>query len=703
MERGRPPRDPRGAAAVLLATIATMLSLGAFGPMLAPPIASGPLLWLPGLVGIAMAGIAWLRWPGWTVPVAGIGTFVLAAPSLGSPGLGWSPVGLYELWAQAVPEAQAATRPAEITEPIAALVAAIVALLVVIAAGFAHARMGLWAAVPALGLWAVPLASGLEPPVLVLLASLVVVLLVVAVGSRAELTVTSTVGALGVSVLAVSFAFVAGPSLVTAQPLALPVVDFGGSEPRAMSRDLDLRDAVSSESGSLALSYTSDDGAMDVLRLFTAEEFDGAAWSSEVSESDLSQPVGAGDSIWSDRAVADDSGASVTITVEQMVESRLPIVPAPSVLRSNVRAFYHWGPDELATYSATGASSGVSYSLEVFDAPISSEALWEAPAFDSASVPFTTIVVPEGVDDAALAAAVDAALASEGADPTSPYSAAVAFQNWLRDIDEFTYDDSVALAEDDAVAAFLEARRGYCTHFATTMAMMARSIGIPARLGVGFQGGMAVARGEYEVAWSEAHAWPELYFEGFGWVRFEPTPAVHTGLAPEYARDASSEEPTASPSPSAVPSTSPSAASEPTPSPSLDTSGEEVRTVVADAWSAWWWAVLLGLLAIGGAGVCAVRRASRVPSGAVAAWAWLMRGLPADVRPPANLPIRRARDAVVERSADAGRPLSPRMVRLLGALADAAEHEAFAPSDTEAPAVDAGGIATELLEELRAR
>jgi hypothetical protein len=87
-----------------------------------------------------------------------------------------------------------------------------------------------------------------------------------------------------------------------------------------------------------------------------------------------------------------------------------------------------------------------------------------------------------------------------------------------------------------AIAAFLDTRRGYCVHFASTMAVMARQLGIPARVAVGFTAGTRDAKGRYVVGLHDAHSWPELYFEGVGWVAFEPTPGSRTGSPPPWAR-----------------------------------------------------------------------------------------------------------------------------------------------------------------------
>ena len=112
----------------------------------------------------------------------------------------------------------------------------------------------------------------------------------------------------------------------------------------------------------------------------------------------------------------------------------------------------------------------------------------------------------------------------------------VALQNWFRT--EFAYDLSVQAGNsDDAVRQFLRIRRGYCEQFSATFAAMARSLGIPARVAIGFTPGELRDDGLYHVYDRHAHAWPEVWFDGFGWVSFEPTPGrgepgaeSHTGV-----------------------------------------------------------------------------------------------------------------------------------------------------------------------------
>ncbi|MFA5801578.1 MAG: DUF3488 and transglutaminase-like domain-containing protein [Thermoleophilia bacterium] len=106
------------------------------------------------------------------------------------------------------------------------------------------------------------------------------------------------------------------------------------------------------------------------------------------------------------------------------------------------------------------------------------------------------------------------------------YDKVLAIERYLKQ--NYTYDLGVApQTEDmDAVAYFLfEEKAGYCEHFSSSMAVMARSIGIPARVVTGYSGGdYNPFTGLWEIRQSNAHAWVEVYFGGAGWAPFDPTP-----------------------------------------------------------------------------------------------------------------------------------------------------------------------------------
>lgn len=134
---------------------------------------------------------------------------------------------------------------------------------------------------------------------------------------------------------------------------------------------------------------------------------------------------------------------------------------------------------------------------------------------------------------------------------------ALAIQRFLRS-DAFTYTlEAPNSMGSDAISSFLlQERAGYCIHFAAAMMTMARVEGIDARMAVGFVPGERQEDGSYQVTSHDAHAWPELYLDGLGWVAFEPTPAYQGD--PEYV-DPSAMQPTATPSPSPTPTAAPTA------------------------------------------------------------------------------------------------------------------------------------------------
>jgi hypothetical protein len=106
-----------------------------------------------------------------------------------------------------------------------------------------------------------------------------------------------------------------------------------------------------------------------------------------------------------------------------------------------------------------------------------------------------------------------------------PYQQAMALQDFLRN--NYTYDEAAPAGHsDDHLRYFLfRSKIGYCEQFAGAFAAMARSIGLPARVAVGFTPGTYdQAYDIFHVTTKEAHAWPEVHINGMGWVAFEPTP-----------------------------------------------------------------------------------------------------------------------------------------------------------------------------------
>jgi transglutaminase-like putative cysteine protease len=158
----------------------------------------------------------------------------------------------------------------------------------------------------------------------------------------------------------------------------------------------------------------------------------------------------------------------------------------------------------------------------------------------------------------------DAVVEAKGA--ATPFEKALAIQDYLRS-DEFRYSlDVPALsAGDNQLRRFLtQVRAGYCEQFAIAMAMMARQVGVPSRVAVGFTPGEVVDNTYLQVTTHDAHAWPELWFPEAGWVPFEPTPRADgtvaippyttpAGRVPDSQEGATGQPDTSTPNPSTNP------------------------------------------------------------------------------------------------------------------------------------------------------
>lgn len=140
------------------------------------------------------------------------------------------------------------------------------------------------------------------------------------------------------------------------------------------------------------------------------------------------------------------------------------------------------------------------------------------------------VQLPEGMRDQ-LAPYIEEAIG----ELTNAHEQAAAMQAWFRSTGGFSYSlEREPGTSTSHLIDFLDNRIGYCEQFAATMAIMARAIGIPARVAVGFTPGELQDDGSRIVRAHDSHAWPELFFDGIGWVRFEPTPATRTDAAPAW-------------------------------------------------------------------------------------------------------------------------------------------------------------------------
>jgi transglutaminase-like putative cysteine protease len=123
----------------------------------------------------------------------------------------------------------------------------------------------------------------------------------------------------------------------------------------------------------------------------------------------------------------------------------------------------------------------------------------------------------------------------------TPYAAAVALMTFFRKTGGFVYTNRPPpLGATAPLVDFVtRTRAGYCQHFAGAMALMLRYLGVPARVAVGFSSGTYDPKaGVWRVTDHDAHAWVEVWFRGYGWLPFDPTPAARPGrgqLSAPYA------------------------------------------------------------------------------------------------------------------------------------------------------------------------
>ena len=195
------------------------------------------------------------------------------------------------------------------------------------------------------------------------------------------------------------------------------------------------------------------------------------------------------------------------------------------------------------------------------------------------------------------------------ADAETVYDKARALELRLRTIE---YNDAIEAPppERDPVEYFLyDIRQGYCDYYATSMAVMLRSVGIPARVVSGYAEGSYIQEGEYQgfgyyfITERDAHTWVEVFFPEYGWIEFEPT-AGETQLNRPRGNEATSQEFPSYPQPGAD-----SASSNPLQEEMFDPMDEpgvfgdefsfgEEASALAHSW--WLWALVTPLaLAVG--------------------------------------------------------------------------------------------------------
>ncbi|NEM91533.1 transglutaminaseTgpA domain-containing protein [Galbitalea soli] len=309
----------------------------------------------------------------------------------------------------------------------------------------------------------------------------------------------------------------------------------------------------------VALTYTTNVPDGQYLRLTTLDRFQGTSW---VPVTAVKRPghgvatIGAAPGLGAGIAT---SKVETSVQVENTSSQWLP-VPYPATAISGLSGDWYWEPKALAVTSTDSNMRGQKYRVDSLAVTPTTNQLEAAPR--STGNPLAR--VPAGLDPVVAATAKRVV-----AGKTNDYDKAIALQTWFRG--QFTYSEKAPVSAGydgsglDVIVPFLKAKAGYCVHFATTMAVMARTLGIPSRVAVGFLPGTPTSPpgadiGVFTVSSNDLHAWPELFFAGIGWVRFEPTPTRGTLQDfPTTAPDGSTTTPTSQPSSSAAPAPSASA------------------------------------------------------------------------------------------------------------------------------------------------
>lgn len=289
------------------------------------------------------------------------------------------------------------------------------------------------------------------------------------------------------------------------------------------------------------------------LRLTTLSRFDGRVW--QPDDVDLQpQAEGFGAPEWSDEVATEEQNTSVRVL--RMSSSWLP-VPYPATAVQGLSGSWRIAPDNRTVFSRSADAVGNDYTVT---STRLIPTLEQIRAIDAAAP-----VVDPDAEPVELPGIIGELATDVTAAASSDYDRLIALQNWFRS--QFAYSLETPVEEGfdgtgaEAVAAFLEARSGYCVHFAGAFALMAESLDMQARIVVGYLPGSLTdeKRGTesvFSVTSDQLHSWPEVLFPGVGWVPFEPTASlgVPTAFRPGVTQGGGSGTPS-TPAPTTAPQT----------------------------------------------------------------------------------------------------------------------------------------------------
>ena len=256
-------------------------------------------------------------------------------------------------------------------------------------------------------------------------------------------------------------------------------------------------------------------------RLVSLDRFDGRVWTGSDPSTHETETIEETDALFGPAPIA-ATRFDQAFEIEDLSTTWLPAAFQPvEVFLEDLEG--RWDPWTHTLSAEERTEPGLTYRVESLVAIPSNQALDQIDPRGSQPEPFTALPasVPARVYGIARALTAEA--------PT-PFRQVLAIQSFLR---SFRYDERAPAGHGiNAILNFLErTRAGYCEQFAGTMAVLLRTLGIPARVAVGFLPGDRDRSGAYRVTTAQVHAWPEAYFPPYGWLAFEPTPTRHNPAA----------------------------------------------------------------------------------------------------------------------------------------------------------------------------
>lgn len=296
---------------------------------------------------------------------------------------------------------------------------------------------------------------------------------------------------------------------------------------------LTLRDNLTPRRDVEVLRYTTTQPDVAPLRILTADNFDGVTWKPATTDVSRRQRASRG-LPYPPGLSADVAQPRFSMRIEVGKTLNQDFLPLPYPTRDvDIKGAWLYDASTLNVLGDGETVRGKTYTAEYLAVRPTVEQMRGATEPPN-QIRTTYTRLPRALPDVVRTTAAEVT-----AGVTSKYDKALLLQQWFRDTGGFSYSTQAPSdAGGDAVAAFLTQKKGFCIQFSSAMAVMSRALGIPARIAVGFLPGTRGAKNSYAVKLTDAHAWPELYFEGAGWVRFEPTPASRTGAAPTWAQPA---------------------------------------------------------------------------------------------------------------------------------------------------------------------